>query len=268
MAVSDAELATLVAITGTFETSGDPYQGVSGDFDGQGISCGVLQWNIGQRSLQPLVIAAGKPSVVAAMPGFGQDMWRACNAPLGQALAIVRSWQNGASLKAAPKAELRAFMGSAAMRTQQDAAIRRDARKAERLADKWAIDRGTGTRTKQELAWFFDVVTQNGSMKDLNFADVAAFKAAAAPGKAGDLVCDWLGNTTTKYAGMVDCHKNATLWRTGVSGLALDLLVLSYLRSQKSILQWRGDVLNRKGTLAVGRGWVHRTKFDVSSAFA
>jgi peptidoglycan hydrolase-like protein with peptidoglycan-binding domain len=39
-----------LALTGTFETSSgipDCYAGLSGDFDGQGLSLGVAQWNIG-----------------------------------------------------------------------------------------------------------------------------------------------------------------------------------------------------------------------------
>ena len=47
-----------LALTGSFET-GSPvpecFTGISGDFDGQGISLGVLQWNFGQDSLQPLL---------------------------------------------------------------------------------------------------------------------------------------------------------------------------------------------------------------------
>lgn len=267
MAISNDELKVLVKVTGTFENSGDPYEGVAGNFDGQGISCGVLQWNIGQGSLQPLVKAAGKPVVLAAMPVHGNDMWKACNGPISQGMTIVKSWQTGNALKATPKKELKALMGSAPMRAQQDAGIRAKAVKAEGHADKWASDRGAAKRTLQELAWFFDIVTQNGSMKDLTFADVTAFRNAAGPGKADDLVCDWLAATNNSYAGKVDCHKNAVLWRNNASGIALDLLVLAYLRSQKSILQWRGDVLNRKGTLAVKTGWVHKTKFDFSGLF-
>jgi hypothetical protein len=47
-----------LALTGSFETGvgvPDCFAGVSGDFDGQGISFGVLQWNFGQGSLQPLL---------------------------------------------------------------------------------------------------------------------------------------------------------------------------------------------------------------------
>lgn len=47
-----------LALTGSFETGNgipDCFAGVSGDFDAQGISLGVLQWNFGQGSLQPLL---------------------------------------------------------------------------------------------------------------------------------------------------------------------------------------------------------------------
>lgn len=47
-----------LALTGAFETGAgvpDCFAGLSGDFDDQGISFGVLQWNFGQGSLQPLL---------------------------------------------------------------------------------------------------------------------------------------------------------------------------------------------------------------------
>ena len=47
-----------LALTGGFETNHPPpdcFAGLSGDFDGQGMSFGVLQWNIGQGTLQPLL---------------------------------------------------------------------------------------------------------------------------------------------------------------------------------------------------------------------
>jgi hypothetical protein len=46
-----------LALTGAFETTAafpDCFAGLAGDFDGEGISFGVLQWNIGQGTLQPL----------------------------------------------------------------------------------------------------------------------------------------------------------------------------------------------------------------------
>lgn len=47
-----------LALTGSFETSFPPpecFAGLTGDFDQQGISFGVLQWNFGQGSLPPLL---------------------------------------------------------------------------------------------------------------------------------------------------------------------------------------------------------------------
>jgi len=46
-------------LIGVFETSAKPpksYSTVSGNFDEQGISLGILQWNLGQKTLQPLLI--------------------------------------------------------------------------------------------------------------------------------------------------------------------------------------------------------------------
>ncbi len=56
--VNEPLVQRCLALTGTFETSTgipDCYAGLSGDFDGQGLSFGVLQWNIGQGTLQPLL---------------------------------------------------------------------------------------------------------------------------------------------------------------------------------------------------------------------
>ena len=52
-----------LALTGSFETNApvpDCFARLSGDFDGQGISFGVLQWNLGQGSLQPLLLEMDK----------------------------------------------------------------------------------------------------------------------------------------------------------------------------------------------------------------
>lgn len=51
-------LQRCLALTGAFETSTgipDCYAGLSGDFDGEGMSFGAAQWNIGQGTLQPML---------------------------------------------------------------------------------------------------------------------------------------------------------------------------------------------------------------------
>jgi hypothetical protein len=264
MAISDAELKAIVGITGAFENSGDPYQGVSGNFDGQGISCGVLQWNIGQNSLQPLVLGIPEADILALMPQFGAALLQACRSSVASGLAIVRSWQVNNRLRAAPRNELKALMGSARMRATQNRRIGEVAREAETVANAWAADRGGPARTPRELAFFFDVLTQNGSMQGLNFAAVKSFIAAASPDKADDLVCDWLKSRPSNVAGARDGFHNADLWRDKVPAAKLDLFMLAYLRSQKSTPAWRVDVLNRKGAIAFGKGRVHQTDIDLS----
>lgn len=267
MVLNSDEIKLLTDLIGRFENGAEPYIGATGDFDGQGISCGVLQWNIGQGSLQPMIQEAGEDVVLATMPVFGKAMWRACTSSTPQGLAIVRGWQTQGRLMQGPKKELQALMGSPRLRELQDNRIRKVAERAETLASQWADARGGGARTRQELVFFFDVVTQNGGMKDLGFADVAAYKTAAGTGRADDLVCDWLAGLKSNVWGSKDAHENAALWRDSVKGPELDLLVLGYLRSQKSVFKARGDVLNRKGTIATRRGTVHSTKYDLSDLF-
>jgi hypothetical protein len=50
----ESALDRAIAITAAFETSGDPYQQVTGNFDGAGLSFGPLQVNLGTGTLQEL----------------------------------------------------------------------------------------------------------------------------------------------------------------------------------------------------------------------
>ncbi len=63
---------------------------------------------------------------------------------------------------------------------------------------------------------------------------------------------------------VADAKKNADLWRGAATGLKRELLILAYLRSGKSVPTWRHVVLNRKGSIAMGGGWVNSQQFDFS----
>jgi len=254
-----------IAITPSFETTGDPYVGVTGDFDGMGISCGALQWNIGMGSLQPMVKNVGKPVVKQAMPKLGEEFWTACNSPIAAGLKIVRGWQQGARLKADAKAELRSFMGTPEMRAQQDAKIGRKAGTAFRMASEWAAHIPGGEPTKRSFCWFFDIVTQNGDLKGLSFDEVADFLEQNKPDKSDDFVCDFLATRTGSSGHVKDAHENAKLWRNNADSAKLELLVMSYLRAQLAKAAFSHVVLNRKGTIAMGIGQVNGGKRDFSA---
>ena len=208
-----------VKITPGFEVQGDPYEGVSGNFDAMGISCGALQWNIGSNSLQPMLGVVGQVHVLSVMPTFGAELSEAANA------------------------------------------IDKGAGIAFRQASIWAASGNRDAPSKREFCWFFDLVTQNGGLEGLTLAEVRTFIANAGSG-ADDFICDFLATKTGPSGHVQDAHKNAALWRNTGDGRMIELLVASYLRSKTANPQWRHVVVNRKGTLAMGKGWVNSSLFD------
>lgn len=267
--VDQAWLTAALETTGDFETAGNPWGGVTGDFDGMGISCGVLQWNIGSNSLQPLVKAAGEKAVKAAMPRHGVKFWEASHATVNKGLAIVRAWQGGGSrLPAEVKGELVAFMCCEAMVAQQMAAAGKVARAAEKGAAAWAASRGNAPHTKRDFCWFFDLVTQNGGLKGASYGDVKTFiNAQGGQAKAIAEICDWLAAMPRAHAGFKDCWRNAQLWRGTVNPVWGDLFILSYLRARKARPEYAGVVLNRKGAIALAQGWVNAEMMNFEGRF-
>lgn len=260
---------TALRVTGHFEDSADPLGAVTGDFDGMGISLGALQWNIGSGSLQPLVRAVGRATVVEAMPHYGAELWEACTSNVANGLVIVRRWQAGATLREPVRQELRAFTRGDAFVAQQMASVARTAEAALDQASAWASSLpGKPPVSKTLFCWFFDLRTQNGGLGNLSYADVEAFVGNNGITKADDVVCDWLAARTANDAGYRDSLRNADLWRTAVDGATSPLFVLSYLRALRSRTGYRGDVLNRKATIAVGQGWVHMERHDLRSLLA
>lgn len=259
MALDTAWLERALTITGDFETAGDPWTAVTGDFDGMGISCGPQQVNIGSGSLQPLVKACGEALVMQAMPTLGAEMWAAAHASIPEGLRIVRRWQSGATLSATAAREIAALLDTKAMRTGMRDRAARNGETALAMAQDWT----GGAADLRTFCWFFDLVTQNGGLKGLTRADVEQFKAQAGEGRADDLICDFLEHRPIQSGHDRDAQKNAALWRNAVEGARLDLLVLSHLRAGLSRPEFRHVVLNRKGTLAVGKGRVNGEMYSL-----
>jgi len=267
--VDNAWIESALTVTGYFEDSRDPWGGVSGDFDGMGISLGILQWNIGSGSLQPRVRPIGRARVVALMPHYGETLWDACNADIPAGLALVRGLQNGSRLRPAVVAELKAFCHSDDFKAQQVAAIRKTAQDAFDAAEVYvAADPTYDAVTKALFCWFFDVFTQNGGLKGLTYADVETFINQTGSAAVDDLVCDWLKSRGEDQAGSADAHKNDVAWRDHVPADRLNLFVLSYLRALKAKYKYQADTLNRKGTIVLGIGWVHTEKRDLRAILA
>jgi hypothetical protein len=268
MAPGSSWIETALSITGGFETTGDPFAAVAGDFDGQGISCGVLQWNVGQGSLQPLVKNAGEAAVMIHMPSRGGDFWNAMNMAIPEALATLRGWQSKSILSHEAAGELAAFLSCPEMREQQIAAAAHIAELAYRDALAWARQGGAREPNKKEFCWFFDLIVQNGGLKGLRFADVRNLIAQFGKTCIDDAICGWLKLREKHQFGYRDCRRNAGEWLDKVADADLDLFALSYLRALKSVAASQGLVLNRKATIATGRGWVNGVLFKLADCLA
>jgi hypothetical protein len=89
-----------LALTGSFETGkGIPecFTGLGGDFDGQGISFGVLQWNFGQGSLQPLLreMIKNHPQIIRNIFQTNYDIFKeALDSDKEELMAFARSIQH------------------------------------------------------------------------------------------------------------------------------------------------------------------------------
>src|SRR5206468_2969200 len=139
------------------------------------ISLGVLQWNIGMGSLQPMVRTIGRAAVVSAMPAYGAEMWAACSANVAEGLRIVRAWQPGGHLRQPVAAELKRLALCPPFVAQQIANADKVAERAYGSAAEWAGAMTGGKPDKRLFCWFFDVLTQNGGLKGITFADVDGF---------------------------------------------------------------------------------------------
>jgi len=261
--LTDEWLKTALEVTGGFETDGNPWAGVSNDFDNQGISCGILQWNIGQGSLQPLVKACGETAVTKYMPSYGAEFWNACHDSIAKGLAVVRSWQPNQKLKSDVMKELRALFGSPEMVEQQMATSRKVGETSMKLASRWANELRSGDPQLKEFCLFFDLVTQSGGMKNVWLEQVRAFIAETGRQNVDNTICDWITNRPSDVDHLTDGRKNASLWKNNVADADLELFTLVYLRCLKSKKQYQVVALNRKGTIALTRGWVNGGLVDL-----
>lgn len=256
-------------ITGGFEGS-DPWANITGNFDGEGLTCGQLGKTIKagdqQRVVRNHIAAHGTAELLTLMPKKGGEYIKVINASIANGMAVVVNWSDKKHRVIEPyRSELAAFWKSARMIVKQ----REHAEVTEgALTDQWVAD-WKGSGSFQEFALFFDVAAQNGSLKGVTAAVVDAYiggDPAAAVAKA----LAWVDSVPKKTSGYDDAKKNVPLWRSMLASAALEivrLFIFAILRAQKAAAAWQWDVANRKATLAVGEGWVHGKKWSFLDKF-
>ncbi len=228
-----------LALTGSFETGTGPpdcFAGLSGDFDGQGMSFGVLQWNLGQGSLQPLLA-----EVDTTQPALTRRIFDTHYPEFQAMLAIDREdqllWARSVQdLKAFQLVEPWRGMFKTLGRTQEFQDI--ELKYAQRLFDDAnALCRTYGVSSERAVALMFDIKVQNGSINAVVQAQIERDFADLPP---------------------------------GVSGNDLEvarLRIIANRRAEAANPRWVEDVRQRKLMIAHGAGTVHGRQYDLAAQY-
>ena len=236
--VGDVQSRAL-ALTGCFETAVGPphcYASLSGDFDGQGMSFGALQWNLGQGTLQPLFAQLFRDQAQLMDALFHQhtaELRSMLDLPRPDQIAWARSIQdNRRHLILEPWRGLFAALG----RTPECVAAEQQHAQpyfqaAETLFVKWDL------RTERGFALMFDICVQNGAIGK----------------QTGDLI-------------HADINQLPSL--SGLLVREVDKMrIIANRRADATSPAWREDVRQRKLTIANGEGKVHNVQWNLERQF-
>jgi len=228
-----------LALTGSFETGAafpDCFAGLSGDFDGQGISFGVLQWNFGQGSLQPLLkrMCANHGELAGAIFCDHYDqLTTILSATKSEQMAFARSIQDPNR-----KTVIEPWRGmfKSLGRTEEFQRIEADAanalyRAARQLGDDY------GLWSERGVALMFDIKTQNGSISTAVNAQI-------------------LADYRNLSSGMNDDETETAKLR-----------IIANRRAEAAKARWVEDVRARKLCIANGGGTVHGVQYDIDEQF-
>lgn len=224
-----------LALTGAFETGmpiPDCSAGVSGDFDGQGISFGVLQWCIGQNSLQPLLqtMAGAHPDEFSEIFDDHTGELRAMlHASHTEQMAWARRIQNLSNFVLNEP-----WRGMFKTLGRRESFQQIEVEAAGKLFDAArALCVEYGVHSERAVALLFDIKTQNGSISELVKAQI---------------------------------ERDFTRLAAG-SGEVERLRIIANRRAEASNPRWVEDVRTRKLTIANGEGTVHGSHFDLAGQY-
>jgi hypothetical protein len=226
-----------LGLTGSFETSSpipECFAGLSGDFDGQGLSFGALQWNFGQGSLQPLLelMKQSHADVFARIFGVHYpELLAVLAADRAEQLVWARSIQNDRHLVLEPWRGLLKTLGrSPEFQEIETKFAGRLFQAARALCEEY------GVVSERAIALMFDIKVQNGGIQDFVRAQILRDVDELVP-----------------------------------SGTEEDevqrLRIIANRRAEASRPRWVHDVRGRKLTIANGWGTVHGRDYDLAMQY-
>lgn len=244
-------------ISSTYEGKGGDYANVVGNFDGAYLTCGLLglTWKYGNQLeiLDKYLKKYGPNKLQKLMPKTGGEYLDAINSGYSEGAAIVSKWSSGSKVKEPYKSELSAFWASPEMVELQDETY-------EKMMGVFALKKCLETQEYFELpkplfqhyAYWWDQAVLNGTGKTVEFKEADKFGV-----KTVLDFCETVDGYNTD-----SMRKNAKLWKEQIDKASMEerhLFKMAYLRALKSRTEFQGTTMMRRGTLALGRGYVNGT---------
>ncbi|MGE8096620.1 hypothetical protein ACQKP6_01400 [Pseudomonas fluorescens] len=267
----------------------DPYLAVTGNFDGQGLSLGLIQFNFG-GSAQKVFSQIPHEVYSRTMPKFGESLYKAVHASsTTSSIQLLTGMQTGNGrvwrVNKDAKSELEAFLGSPEVRSAQDQAVAVEYQAAYSRAYQWAAARGSKNPSPREIATFMDnQVFSGGALGSIWIEQAKAFRASFDnDGKMIAFVSQWL--LSCPYTGpdllwgREDAQHNAEAWTkvfpigSKLSDERALLFAFGFLRAltangpptQKGQPEQHGifkaQVVERRGLIALGAGTANGIKW-------
>ncbi len=227
-----------LALTGSFETSRlapDCFAMVTGNFDGQGMSFGALQWNFGQNTLQPLLSQMFKGHPELSRQLFGEDLpqvEQACESR-DSGLAFAATIQDASGKKISPYWAKRFRALGLTPEFQQIEAQGA----SPYYARGEALCREYGLWSQRGQALMFDICVQNGSI----------------PAKVKSQI---LADLELLDASLTEAEREVQIMK-----------IIANRRAEAANPRFVEDVRTRKLCIAEGQGVVHGLVYDLAEQF-
>lgn len=221
-------------VTGAFEGRG--FGTVVGSFDGQGLSAGILQWNIGSGTLQNLILS----QVDLMAYNFPVSIKPLLNLSPSDAVKWCKDVMHDANgnLDKDWKAAWVRFLTNPVIINQQKRACDPYFHRAKEICGKM----GFSHENRTAMVWAFDIAVQVWSF-DIDRPE---------PNH------DHMMNVVLKYN-----PENFSLWiNYPLNKEQIIMIIASHLRAMKCKEQWRKAFFDRKSVIAANHGFAQKTKWD------
>lgn len=249
-------------ISSTFEGKGGDYANVTGNFDGAYLTCGLLglTWKYSNQItlIKQFIDEHGLKKLFEYMPHTGSSYYEAYKSGEVDGGNIVAGWSSGSKVREPYKSELTAFWASPEMIKLQDKYY---AKNMGTFALKKCLETqeyfNLQTAKFEHYAYWWDQAVLNGTGNTIPFEKAEKIKVQE--------VMDWI-----KDVGGYNKNSNRmnySIWSKQLVKASSDqvhMFKLAYLRSLKSRPEFQGTTMMRRGSLALGIGYVNEEarKFD------